>query len=50
MTPFEMLDTDIDKFFMMCNYLCNLGERRELHTQADEANEKEEAADFWAAL
>lgn len=46
MTPFEILDTDVDRFFMMCNYLCNLGERRE----TPQADEKEEAANFWAAL
>lgn len=46
MSPLEMLEKDIDTFFLMCNYLCNLGVRRD-ETHADE---KEEAADFWAAV
>lgn len=46
MSPLEMMETDIDKFLMMCKYLCNLGERNKL----PQTDEKEEAADFWAAI
>lgn len=48
MTPFEILDTDIDRFFMMCNYLCNLGAQNAQQTST--TDEREEAADFWAAI
>ena len=48
MTPFDVLNTDIDEFILLCNYLVNLegGDKTPPKTE----NEKEEAASFWAAL
>lgn len=47
MTPFEILKTDIDSFILLCNYLVNLGGDTPPENTLDE---KEEAAEFWAAL
>lgn len=47
MTPFEVLKTDIDDFILFCNYLVNLGGEK---PPEKTLNEREEAADFWAAL
>lgn len=47
MTPFQILNTDIDQFILLCNCLANLGNEA---TPEKTLNEREEAADFWAAL
>ena len=47
MTPFEVLETDIDNFILLCNYLVDLDGDETPPTQQ---NEREEAAEFWAAL
>lgn len=47
MTPFQLLDTDIDQFILLCNYLTNLGGEA---TPEKKLNEREESAAFWAAL
>jgi hypothetical protein len=47
MTPFQILNTDIDQFILLCNCLTNLGGE----TPPEKTlNEREESADFWAAL
>lgn len=47
MTPFEVFETDIDQFILLCNYLTNLGGEQPPEQALDE---REEAAAFWAAL
>lgn len=47
MTPFDVLQKDIDEFILLCNYLVNLGGDT---TPVQTLNEREEAAAFWAAL
>jgi len=47
MTPFQILNTDIDQFILLCNYLVNLEGGDNTPPQQ---NEREEAAAFWAAL
>ena len=47
MTPFEVMETDIDRFIMLCNYLTGLGGEK---PQGKTHDDREEAADFWAAL
>ena len=47
MTPFQLLDTDIDQFILLCNYLTNLGGEEPLK---EIINEREESAAFFAAL
>ncbi len=47
MTPFQILNTDIDQFILLCNYLINLGGEA---TPQKTLNEREESAAFWAAL
>lgn len=47
MTPFQVLDIDIDQFILLCNCLVDLGGEE---TPAETLNEREESAAFWAAL
>lgn len=47
MTPFDVLEIDIDKFILICNYLVDLGSEKPTENTK---NDKEEAAAFWAAL
>jgi hypothetical protein len=47
MTPFEILETDIDQFILLCKYLTNLGGEQ---PPEKTLNEREESAAFWAAL
>lgn len=47
MTPFDVLDTDIDRFILLCTYLVNLNGDE---TPQDTINEREESAAFWSAL
>jgi hypothetical protein len=47
MTPFQILDTDIDQFILLCNCLTKLGGEA---PPEKTLNEREESAEFWAAL
>jgi hypothetical protein len=47
MTPFDVLQKDIDEFILLCNYLVNLGGDKTPEATLDE---REESAAFWAAL
>jgi hypothetical protein len=47
MTPFQILNIDIDQFILLCNCLVNLGGEK---PPEKTLNEREESAAFWAAL
>jgi len=50
MTPFEILEKDIDQFILLCNYLTNLGGEQPPEGNNVTLNERDESAAFWAAI